>query len=85
MTANIFESEPKLGGVLRITTQRVVEARCTACRMGFQNTGAAASHARTARHPVSVDYRTTFTFMPREVLEQNLSAVHAAEPDEGKP
>ena len=81
MTAHIFETEPKLGDIMRITTQRAVDARCTACRMTFENTGAAASHARTARHPVSVDYRTTFTFMPREVLEQNLRSAPEAHTD----
>jgi hypothetical protein len=65
---DLAEVEPRAGGTVRVTTNRTVAARCSTCNARFNNTGAAAAHARGARHVVQVDYRTAFAFLPSELV-----------------
>jgi hypothetical protein len=60
------EIEARKGSLVRVVTRRDVAAVCEHCGRAFGNTGAAASHARTSRHRVSVDYSTQFAFVPSE-------------------
>ncbi|MFE5342342.1 hypothetical protein ACFQ80_19110 [Isoptericola sp. NPDC056578] len=60
-------------GLLRLTTARTVTCTCRSCGRRFTSTGAAASHARGQRHAVAVDYRTSFTYVPAEVLDRALT------------
>jgi hypothetical protein len=59
-------SQLRAGNVLRVNIARAVDCRCLDCPVTFGNTGAAASHARHARHVVEVDYRASFAFEPAE-------------------
>ncbi len=54
------------GNLVRVNIARDVDCRCLDCPADFGNTGAAASHARSARHVVEVDYSVRFAFEPRE-------------------
>lgn len=56
--------ELRAGDIARVTSERLVRCRCSVCGRVFANTGAAWSHARSARHTVDVDYRTLFAFVP---------------------
>lgn len=62
----------RAGKMQRVTWARDVRAVCLGCGYEVANTGAAASHARSRRHVVRVDYSTTFTFIPEERLPQVL-------------
>ncbi|MEU2198885.1 hypothetical protein [Isoptericola sp. NPDC019482] len=63
---------PRAGGMQRITLERSVRAVCLGCGLVTDNTGGAASHARSTRHAVRVAYSTTFVFAPAERLTQIL-------------
>jgi hypothetical protein len=56
--------ESRQGNVIRATSQRTTTAHCLGCDARFGNVGAAASHARGARHITTVAYSATFSFMP---------------------
>ncbi len=58
------------GDLLRLTHDRSVVCVCAGCDFRTDNTGAAASHARSARHRVEVSYSTTFAFVPVEALNE---------------
>ncbi len=62
------EVEVRKGNLIRLTHGRAVGCVCAGCGVRVDNTGAAASHARSARHRVEVDYATTFAFVPAEQL-----------------
>ncbi|GAA1739197.1 hypothetical protein GCM10009809_38300 [Isoptericola hypogeus] len=59
---------PRAGEMRRITWARDVRAVCLGCGYKIDNTGGAASHARSARHVVRVHYSTVFGFVPDERL-----------------
>ncbi len=61
-----LRSQLRAGNVRRVDIARDVDCRCLDCPADFGNTGAAASHARSARHVVEVDYSVRFAFEPRE-------------------
>lgn len=67
------DSAPRAGHMVRATSSRSVRCACLGCPAEFDNTGAAASHARARRHAVHVDYSTTFTFVPAELLARALA------------
>lgn len=56
--------ELRQGGVVKVTPRRKAEARCQVCDATFCNVGGAWSHAASSRHPVTVDYASTFVFLP---------------------
>ena len=60
--------EIRKGRVLRVTTSRTVSCACADCDLITDNTGAAASHARSARHRVDCTYATTFALVPVETV-----------------
>ena len=62
--------EPRSGDVVKRTQSRDVSGECRDCAATFASSGTAASHARASRHRVAVDYRTRFTFLPGELLDQ---------------
>ncbi len=64
---SVPEIAPRKGGVLRVTTVRVVSCTCQTCGRTFASTGTAASHARAVRHRVACDYTAAFTFVPTEL------------------
>lgn len=53
---------------MREVTARTVQSVCANCGQRFDSSGTAASHAGSARHYVTVDYRTRFVFVPAELL-----------------
>ena len=59
---------PRAGGLHRITVERTTRVACLGCGYEMDNTGAAASHARSKRHAVRVEYSTVFAFVPAERL-----------------
>lgn len=61
---DIDERKVTPSGLVRATTSRTVAGRCMICDRRFDNTGGSASHAKGAEHPVAVDYRTTFVYLP---------------------
>ncbi|GAB3092315.1 hypothetical protein [Isoptericola nanjingensis] len=63
---------PRAGGMQRITLERSVRAVCLGCGLVTDNTGGAASHARSRRHAVRVEYATTFVFAPADRVTQML-------------
>ncbi|MFC8597176.1 UBP-type zinc finger domain-containing protein [Isoptericola sp. NPDC057191] len=75
MTTNNDTDGPRAGGMQRITVERTVRAVCLDCGHvieGAAATGAAASHARSKRHAMRVDYSTTFVYAPDGYLTQVL-------------
>jgi hypothetical protein len=64
--SNDLPAQLRAGNVVRVNIARRVECVCLDCPADFGNTGAAASHARSARHVVEVDYAVRFAFEPRE-------------------
>lgn len=62
--SGVLEVERRRGGIVRVTTGRVVECTCDGCDLRFDNTGAAASHARSSLHVVQVFYACRFRFQP---------------------
>ena len=56
LAAGVVEVEQRAGRVHRVTTARTTTAACRDCGWEFDNAGAAASHARSARHIVNVRY-----------------------------
>ncbi len=65
-TAGDLPAQLRAGNVRRVNLARDVDCRCLDCPADFTTTGAAASHARSARHTVEVDYRVAFAFEPAE-------------------
>jgi hypothetical protein len=65
-----YDDEPevtrKRGGIERIVSLRRVVAQCSDCGTSFHSTGPAASHARTQRHEVAVQYFAEFDYLPVE-------------------
>lgn len=72
----------RAGHMVRATSSRSVRCACLRCPVEFDNTGAAASHARARRHAVHVDYATTFTFVPAELLTRALAEPVGREAEE---
>ena len=60
------ESEQRAGDITRLTYSRSVEARCLDCELTTDNAGAAASHARSARHTVIASYKAQYVLVPGE-------------------
>ncbi len=73
MLAATTDSAPRAGHMVRATSSRSVHCVCLGCPAEFDNTGAAASHARARRHAVNVEYATTFVFVPAELLARALA------------
>ena len=67
-TSTPVEVVAKAGNVRRVTFTRTAVCTCTGCPATFDSTGTAASHARAARHVVTVNYQTAFSFVPAELL-----------------
>lgn len=63
------EVEPRAGATVRVTFARTATGDCLVCGATFVSTGAAASHARAARHQVQCSYSTRFAFIPTETLD----------------
>ncbi len=60
------EVEIRTGRIVKVTFSRDIAAQCRVCSATFNNTGAAASHARAQRHQVDIGYSTSFAFVPAE-------------------
>ena len=58
--------QARKGNLVRETRRRHVRARCMECGLTTANPGAAASHARSARHRMQLDYRVLYEFIPVE-------------------
>jgi|GEM_PF-1471286 len=68
------DTAPRAGDTVRVTWARQVRGACLACDAEFRNSGTAASHARSARHAVHVEYASSFAYVPAERLAQTLGA-----------
>jgi hypothetical protein len=62
------KGSPRAGKLTRIVRGREVLSRCADCGLVMTETTSAASHARSARHVVTVDYSSTFAYVPTERL-----------------
>lgn len=58
------EVETRAGDLIKVTTERVVDAYCSTCGRRPKTAGSAARHAQKSGHTVFVDYRTLFSFQP---------------------
>ena len=62
----VIQVNEKPGDTVRLVHHRTVVGDCLDCPRTFAKTSAAASHAKSRRHTVQVDYYTAFSYAPGE-------------------